>query len=91
MNAAEAKIRWDKIEDPFLLDNGIELTLQREDLIDPKVSGNKWRKLKYNLLEFFKGDYSCIVTFGGAFSNHIAATAAAGNKHSITTVRIIRG
>lgn len=71
--------------------NQVELFLLREDLIHPEISGNKFRKLKYNLLEFSKGNYDAILTFGGAYSNHIAATAAAGKEFNIPTIGIIRG
>lgn len=86
-----ASIEINKIENSFLTKHNIELYLQREDLIHPTISGNKWRKLKYNLEEFKRGNYNALLTFGGAFSNHIAATAAAGNKFSIPTIGIIRG
>lgn len=71
--------------------NQVELFLLREDLIHPEISGNKFRKLKYNLLEFSKGNYDAILTFGGAYSNHISATAAAGKEFNIPTIGIIRG
>lgn len=71
--------------------NGVELWLKREDLIHPSVSGNKFRKLKYNL-EFAKSQQlKTLVTFGGAFSNHIAAMAAAGELFNFKTIGIIRG
>ncbi len=69
----------------------VELHLLREDLIHPTISGNKFRKLKYNLIEFTKGNYSALLTFGGAYSNHISATAAAGKEFKIPTIGIIRG
>jgi 1-aminocyclopropane-1-carboxylate deaminase len=69
----------------------IELYIKREDLIHPLVSGNKWRKLKYNLIEAHSRGYNKLVTFGGAFSNHILATAAAGAACGFETVGIIRG
>ena len=81
----------DKIESDFLKKHEIELYVQREDLLHPEISGNKWRKLMYNLLEYQKGNYKRIITFGGAFSNHIAATAALGKKYQIPTIGIIRG
>ena len=71
--------------------NEVELHILREDQIHPSISGNKFRKLKYNLLEFSKGNYDAILTFGGAYSNHIAATAAAGKEFNIPTIGIIRG
>ena len=69
----------------------IEVWLKREDLLHPEVSGNKFRKLKYNVLEAKKLLKQRILTFGGAFSNHIAATAAAGKLYDIPTIGVIRG
>lgn len=69
----------------------INLAIKREDLIHPLVSGNKFRKLKYNLLQAKKQGHSQLLTFGGAFSNHIAAVAAAGKMHQFETIGIIRG
>ena len=71
--------------------NSIALIIKREDLIHPFVSGNKFRKLKYNLLEAKKGKYETLLTFGGAFSNHIAAVAYAGKENGFKTIGIIRG
>jgi len=68
-----------------------KVSIKREDLIHPEISGNKWRKLKYNLQKVKDQHYDCILTFGGAFSNHIAATAAAGNAHDVKTIGLIRG
>lgn len=70
---------------------GIELWVKREDLLHPEVSGNKFRKLKYNLLQAEKGRFQTILTFGGAHSNHISATAAAGQLLGFETIGIIRG
>lgn len=67
------------------------LYLKREDLINPIISGNKWRKLKYNLKEADKLGEKKILTFGGAFSNHIHATAGAGKIFGFNTVGVIRG
>ena len=69
----------------------INLFLKREDKIHPEFGGNKWRKLKYNIKCFQEGDFNTIVTFGGAFSNHIAATAAICKYHNIPCTGIIRG
>lgn len=68
-----------------------QIFLKPEYAIHPTVSGNKIRKLKYNLDKFKKENYEGILTFGGAFSNHIAATAAAGNTLGIPTIGVIRG
>lgn len=71
--------------------NGISLAIKREDLIHPYVSGNKFRKLKYNLIQAKAENQQILVTFGGAFSNHIAAVAAAGQEIGLQTIGIIRG
>lgn len=68
-----------------------QVSIKPEYLIHPTVSGNKFRKLKYNLEKVQLENYKGIVTFGGAFSNHIAATASAGQELNIPTVGIIRG
>lgn len=72
-------------------EKGIELWLKRDDLIHPEISGNKWRKLVYNVQHLKESGYKGLVTFGGAFSNHIAATAHAGKLNGIETIGIIRG
>jgi 1-aminocyclopropane-1-carboxylate deaminase len=71
--------------------NDISLTIKREDLIHPFVSGNKFRKLKYNLLQAKAENKDTLLTFGGAFSNHIAAVAYAGKEQGLKTIGIIRG
>lgn len=77
-----------KIELP---DSQVSLYIKREDLLHPYVSGNKLRKLKYNISEVKKLGHSKIITFGGAFSNHIAATSYAGFLNNIQTIGVIRG
>lgn len=76
-----------------LLDSieGHSITIKREDLIHPDVSGNKFRKLKYNFEEYKQQESKTLLTFGGAFSNHLAATAKAGKIFGIPTIGIIRG
>lgn len=71
--------------------NNISLIIKREDLIHPFVSGNKFRKLKYNLLQAKANNRDTLLTFGGAFSNHIAAVAYAGKEQGFKTIGIIRG
>ena len=71
--------------------NSVSVAIKREDLIHPFVSGNKFRKLKYNLLEAKKEKHETLLTFGGAFSNHIAAVAYAGKENGFKTIGIIRG
>ena len=79
------------IDLPLLREKGIQLYLKREDTIHPFISGNKYRKLKYNLLEAKKQGKDTLLTFGGAFSNHIAATAYAGHEQGLQTIGVIRG
>lgn len=76
---------------PILEEKKIRLFIKREDLIHPFVSGNKFRKLKYNLEEAKNQQQKIVLTFGGAFSNHILATAVAGNLNGFKTIGIIRG
>jgi 1-aminocyclopropane-1-carboxylate deaminase/D-cysteine desulfhydrase-like pyridoxal-dependent ACC family enzyme len=69
----------------------VRLYIKRDDLIHPTVSGNKWRKLKYNLREAKTNGDKAVLTFGGAYSNHLYATAAAGNALGLKTIGIVRG
>lgn len=69
----------------------LKLWVKRDDLIHKDISGNKWRKLKYNIEAAKKQGNNQLLTFGGAFSNHIAATAAAGKMAGIKTIGVIRG
>ena len=68
-----------------------QVYIKPEYLIHPYISGNKYRKLKYNLLEAKKRKHNTLLTFGGAFSNHIAAVAFAGKEYGFKTIGIIRG
>lgn len=76
---------------PILEEKKVTLFIKREDLIHPYVSGNKFRKLKYNLQEAKKLKKKSLLTFGGAFSNHILATAVAGKLAGFKTFGVIRG
>ena len=80
-----------EIVDSVLEDKDLRVFVKREDLIHDKISGNKWRKLYYNLQDAKEKGFSSLVTFGGAYSNHIAATAAAGNEFGFNTIGFIRG
>ena len=84
--SALAELRDDRVE-PY----GLRLYLKRDDLIHPEVPGNKWRKLRYNLVAAREHGHSRLLTFGGAFSNHIRAVAAAGDHLGFETVGVIRG
>lgn len=70
---------------------GVSLTIKREDLLHAVISGNKYRKLKYNLKEAKAQQKDTLLTFGGAYSNHIAAVAGAGKEYGFKTIGIIRG
>ena len=80
-----------KIDLALLDEKKITLFVKREDTIHPLISGNKYRKLKYNIKEAKKENLATLLTFGGAYSNHIAATAFAGKKEGFKTIGIIRG
>ena len=69
----------------------VKLYVLRLDLMHSHINGNKWFKLKYNLVEAKEKNFSTILTFGGAYSNHIYATAAAGNIFGFRTIGLIRG
>ena len=69
----------------------IRLFIKREDLIHPWLSGNKYRKLKYNLLEAESLKNDTIITFGGVFSNHLFATAGACSLYGLKSTGIVRG
>jgi 1-aminocyclopropane-1-carboxylate deaminase len=69
----------------------VELFIKRDDLIDPYVSGNKWRKLKYIISTVIQAKKEGVLTFGGAYSNHLLATAIAGQKAGLKTIGIVRG
>ncbi len=71
--------------------NDISLYIKREDLIHPKISGNKYRKLKYNIAQAKTENKEILLTFGGAYSNHISAVAAIGKQHNLKTIGVIRG
>src|SRR4030095_12395801 len=85
------KITTDKIHVPFLQDKNVQLEVLRLDKIHPVISGNKWFKLKYHLDNFNAGNYKGIISFGGAWSNHIVATACACYLQKIKCIGIIRG
>lgn len=80
-----------EINNDLLAEKKVKVLVKREDLTDKFISGNKWHKLKYNLIEARKLGFESLLTFGGAFSNHIHATAAAGIKYGFKTIGIIRG
>jgi len=80
-----------QLQSPFLEKAGIQLYIKRDDLLHPLFGGNKWRKLKYNLIHAREHGFDTLLTFGGAWSNHIYATAAAGKHFGFKTIGLIRG
>ena len=80
-----------RLHSSFLNKAKIQLYVKRDDLIHPQFGGNKWRKLKYNLIFARENQFDTLLTFGGAWSNHIYATAAAGKHFGFKTIGIIRG
>ena len=84
-------ITTDFIIDPLFSEKNIEVAVLRLDKIHPVISGNKWFKLQFYLQEAKRLDKKTIVTFGGAWSNHIVATAAACKQNELNSVGIIRG
>lgn len=79
------------IDEPLLADKNIQLFIKRDELIHPLLQGNKWRKLKYNLLAAAAQSAETILSFGGAYSNHLHALAAAGRQFNFKTIGVIRG
>ena len=79
------------ISHPLFTKHDIKVSIKRDDLIHPVISGNKWRKLKYNINHAVKHGYDGILSFGGSYSNHIHALAFAGKTHQLKTHGIIRG
>ncbi len=84
-------IRNQTINHKLLAEKCISLVIKREDEIHPFISGNKFRKLKYNLQEARNKGVKTLLSFGGAYSNHISALSYAGKIHGFKTIGIIRG
>jgi 1-aminocyclopropane-1-carboxylate deaminase len=79
------------IPHPTAVSRGVRLLLWRDDLLSPDLPGNKARKLKYNLQAAKAEGYTRLLTFGGAYSNHLAAVATAGRLYGFATVGLVRG
>lgn len=99
MEFSELYIKWNKkveipIQEvvlPIFLEKKVHVFVKREDLNHQYISGNKLRKLKYNILKASELGHDTLLTFGGAFSNHILATASAGYESGFKTIGVIRG
>jgi 1-aminocyclopropane-1-carboxylate deaminase len=90
-DAANLPSPLQRLHHPLLHRYGVELWCKRDDLIHPTISGNKWRKLKHHLLHAKAQGKQHLLSFGGAYSNHIHALAAAGCQAGLRTTGIIRG
>ena len=90
-NFINSNVPVEEVVDPIIKECGIRLLVKREDLNHPFLSGNKWHKLKYNLVAAREGGFDTILTFGGAYSNHIYAVVAAGKLVDFKTIGLIRG
>jgi len=84
-------VPYQKIDLPLLKKADVELIVRRDDLLDAELSGNKFYKLLFNLEEMKCKNFRRLLTFGGAYSNHIHATAAAGKRFGFDTIGLIRG
>lgn len=87
----DKKPKIQEIKEPLFEEKGVRVFVLRDDLLHPGISGNKWRKLKFNLLDAASKKLNTLVTVGGSHSNHIAAMAAAGNEFGFKTIGFIRG
>ncbi|MBC7914641.1 MAG: pyridoxal-phosphate dependent enzyme [Pyrinomonadaceae bacterium] len=81
----------EEIQHPIFLENKVRVFIKRDDLIHPYISGNKWRKLKYLLLQARAENKNHLVTFGGIWSNHLLATACAAAKFGFKSTGFVRG
>jgi 1-aminocyclopropane-1-carboxylate deaminase len=91
LQISEPYAPFQEISLPSAQEKGIRLLMKREDLSHEHISGNKWRKLKYHLLAAQEQQKKLLVTYGGAYSNHLLATAAAGEKYGFATHAFVRG
>jgi len=80
-----------QLHDNVFEERGLQVFIKRDDLIHPIISGNKWRKLKYVLKQAQAEHKMHLVTFGGAYSNHLLATSAAAVKFGFRSTGIVRG
>ncbi|MBA6352315.1 1-aminocyclopropane-1-carboxylate deaminase/D-cysteine desulfhydrase [Colwellia sp. BRX9-1] len=80
-----------KISHPLFERHQLSVSIKRDDIIHPIISGNKWRKLKLNLHHAQAHNYIGVISFGGSFSNHIHALAFACHQQGLKSIGIIRG
>ena len=84
------QLRWQQLQHPVLVDTDHELWICHLDCTVQAAAGNKWLKLKYHIRQIQQHNHLGIVTFGGAFSNHLAAVAAAGKAFGFATKALVR-
>jgi 1-aminocyclopropane-1-carboxylate deaminase len=89
--AEHRRVAVSELTDQRFRARGVAVLAVRDDLVDPELPGNKWRKLKYNLRAAREQGFGTLLTFGGAYSNHLRAVAAAGRRFGLRTVGIVRG
>jgi 1-aminocyclopropane-1-carboxylate deaminase len=85
------KSELQRLEKAAWTENDIQVFVKRDDLLHPEISGNKWRKLKYNVEQAIHLHSEGIFTFGGAYSNHLVATAAACKEFGLKSIGFVRG
>lgn len=86
-----SSVTYQTIDLPEANQQGVQITFKRLDQNHPEISGNKWYKLKYNIKEAVRQKHDQLLTFGGAYSNHIQATAAAAKSAGLKAIGVIRG
>lgn len=91
MFASISPIPYQSLQIPISTSQCIDITVKRIDLVHPTISGNKWFKLKYNLIEAKRLGCTQLLSFGGAYSNHIDALAHAAAEYGFDSIGIIRG
>lgn len=91
MNEFQIYSPEEQLHDPLFTEKGISVFIKRDDMIHPFISGNKWRKLKYNILQAQAENKDHLVTFGGVWSNHLLATACASAKYGMKSTAFVRG
>jgi 1-aminocyclopropane-1-carboxylate deaminase len=91
MNSSILEAHYQELPLDSIPGHSVRVVVKRLDLLHPEVNGNKWYKLKYNVERALATDHNTLLTFGGPWSNHIHATAAAGALHGLRTIGIIRG
>ncbi|HEY0895938.1 MAG TPA: pyridoxal-phosphate dependent enzyme [Sphingobacteriaceae bacterium] len=91
MTEFEISSPLEELSDPLFETKGVRVFIKRDDMIHPFISGNKFRKLKYNLARARRLNKDHLVTFGGAYSNHLVATACAGARFGLRTTGFVRG